>query len=58
MSPHSIGLFALLTLLLAGAALGHALGFSLDASLYLTTFFLALVGWYVGRQLLRKGDNL
>ena len=44
-TPHRLGTAALVTLLLAGAALGRRLGLSADEALYLSVLLLAaLVG--------------
>ena len=55
MLPHGwIGLFALHTLLLTGAAIGRLFGFSTGEGVYLTVFILALIGWLVGRRAHRR----
>ncbi len=45
-----IGLFAVLTALLAGAAIGRLFGLSVGQGLYLTALALALMGWLIGRN--------
>lgn len=51
MQPHHwIGLFALLTVIVAGAAIGHLLGLSAGEGAYLTALILALIGWLAGRR--------
>jgi hypothetical protein len=49
----AIGSFALVTLLLAGTAIGRVLGISFDEALYLTVVFLIGITWAVNRFLLR-----
>jgi hypothetical protein len=51
-----IGVFALLTLILAGTAIGRLLGFSAGEGIYLTTLMLAVVGWFMGRKVPRQED--
>jgi uncharacterized membrane protein len=50
----ALGGFALLTLLLAGAAVGRVMGFSLGDALYLTALLLVALGWLVNHLLLRR----
>lgn len=50
----ALGGFALLTVLLAGTAIGHVLGFGFDEALYLATLFLILIAWAFNRCLLRR----
>ena len=50
----ALGGFALLTLLLAGTAIGRVLGFGFDEALYLATLFLILITWAFSRCLLRQ----
>jgi hypothetical protein len=45
-----LGGFALLTVLLAGAAIGRLSGLSAGEGAYLTLLLLALLGWLVGRR--------
>jgi len=53
--PHSlIGLFALLTFILAGGAIGRLMGLSASEGIYLTTVTLAVVGWFMGRRIRRR----
>lgn len=55
--PHSlIGLFTLLTFILAGAAIGQLLVLSASEGIYLTTLTLAVVGWFTGRRMRRRED--
>jgi hypothetical protein len=49
-----IGGFALITLLLAGAAVGRVLGISFGDALYLTGLLLLAVGWVGNRVVLRR----
>ena len=57
MKPQTaLGGFALLTLLLAGTAIGRVLGFGFDEALYLATLFLILIAWTFNRCLLRQDD--
>jgi hypothetical protein len=53
-SPQSFGMFALLTLLVCGAAVGQRVGLALWESLYLTLLVLGVIGWLAGRSR-RKG---
>jgi hypothetical protein len=50
----ALGSFALLTLLLAGTAIGCVLGFGFDEALYVATLFLILITWAFNRCLLRQ----
>jgi hypothetical protein len=53
--PHFfIGLFALLTLILAGAAIGRLLGLSSGEGAYLLLLILAFIAWVVSRRMFRK----
>lgn len=45
-----IGLFAILTALLAGAAIGRLLGLSAGEGLYLTALTLSAMGWHSRRR--------
>lgn len=45
-----IGLFTLLTLVLAGAAVGRIIGLTAGEGAYLTGLLLALIGWIAGRK--------
>ena len=49
----ALGGFALITLLLTGAAIGRVLGVSLGEALYLTGVLLVILGWLGNRVLLR-----
>jgi len=48
-----LGGFALMTLLLAGAAVGRVLGVSFGEALYLTGLVLVVLGWITNRLMLR-----
>lgn len=48
-----LGGFALITLLLAGAAVGRVMGVSFGEALYLTGVLLVILGWLGNRMLLR-----
>jgi hypothetical protein len=52
-----IGLFAVLTALLAGAAIGSLLGLSAGEGLYLTALTLAAMGWLIGRHSRRRENH-
>ena len=55
--PHTlIGLFALLTFILAGAAIGRLLGLSASEGIYLTILTLVAIGWFMVRRIRRQGD--
>ena len=47
---HWLGLFALVTLVLAGAALGRLIGLRIGDSLYLAIFVPTLIGWWIRRR--------
>ncbi len=49
----ALGGFALITLLLTGAAVGRVLGVSLGEVLYLTGLLLVILGWLGNGVLLR-----
>lgn len=49
----ALGGFALITLLLAGAAAGRVLGVSFGEALYLTGLVLVVLGWIGNRLMLR-----
>jgi len=49
----ALGGFALVTLLLAGAAVGRLFGVSLGEALYLTGVLLVALGWLGNRMMLR-----
>ncbi len=53
-----IGFFALLTALLAGAAMGCLLGLSASEGTYLTALVLALIGWLAGRRAAVAGQPM
>ena len=56
MQRHAlIGLFAVVTLLLAGAAVGRILGLTAGEGAYLTALLVALIGWLAGRK--RAGER-
>lgn len=48
----TLGGFTLVTLLLAGAAVGRVIGVSFGEALYLTGLVLVAVGWLVNRLML------
>ena len=52
-----IGLFATLTALLAGAAVGRLLGLPVGEGLYLTALALAGLGWLIGRHSRRRENH-
>lgn len=49
-----IGLFALVTAVLAGAALGRVFGWSSGEGAYMSLLVIAVVGWWVGRRARRE----
>jgi len=53
----ALGGFALMTLLLAGAAVGRELGMSFGEALYLTGVLLMALGWLGNRMMLRRCAN-
>ncbi len=53
----ALGGFALITLLLAGAAVGRVLGVSFGEALYLTGVLLVILGWLGNRMMLRRCAN-
>ncbi len=54
LKPQTVlGAFALITLLLAGAAVGRVFGVSFGDALYLTALVLAALGWLGNRLMLR-----
>jgi hypothetical protein len=53
----ALGGFALITLLLAGAAVGRVFGMSFGEALYLTGVLLVGLGWLGNRVLLRCCAN-
>lgn len=50
----ALGGFALITLLLAGAALGRVFGVSVGDALYVTVLLLAALGWLGNHLMLRR----
>ena len=54
---HWLGLFALVTLVLAGAALGRLIGLRIGDSLYLAIFVPTLIGWWIGRRNQSKDER-
>ena len=54
---HWLGLFALITLILASAALGRVFGMRLGDSFYLAIFVPTLIGWWIGRRNQRKAEH-
>jgi putative Mn2+ efflux pump MntP len=53
----ALGGFALITLLLAGAAVGRVFGVSFGEALYLTGVVLVVFGWLGNRIILRRCAN-
>jgi hypothetical protein len=51
-----IGVFVLMTAVLAGAALGRAFGWSAGEGAYLTMLLMALVGWWITRRARREAQ--
>ncbi|MBE2268093.1 MAG: hypothetical protein IAE80_07650 [Anaerolinea sp.] len=54
---HWLGLFALLTLVLAGAAIGRMFKLPNGEGIYLTLLITALIGWVIGRHTTRKKER-
>lgn len=54
---HWLGLFALLTLVLAGATIGRMFKLPNGEGIYLTLLITALIGWWVGRRSSRKKER-
>jgi len=52
-----IGLFALITVVLAGAALERAFGWSAGGGAYLTLLIVSLIGWWMGRRARRQEER-
>lgn len=52
-----IGLFAVVTAVLAGATLGRVFGWSSGEGTYLTMLVLAVVGWWMGRRAGRQEER-
>lgn len=50
----ALGGFAIMTLLLAGAAVGRVSGMSFGEALYVTVLLLIAIGWLVNRCVLRR----
>lgn len=50
----ALGAFALITLLLAGAAVGRVFGVSVGEALYLAALLLVALGWLGNRVRLRR----
>jgi len=50
----ALGGFALITLLLVGAAVGRVFGMNFGEALYLTALLLVAIGWMGNRVLLRR----
>ena len=53
----ALGGFALITLLLTGAAIGRVIGMSFGEALYLTGLLLVILGWLDNRVMLRYCAN-
>lgn len=57
-TPHTLqGAFVLVTLLLAGTAIGQAVGLRFGEALYLTVLLLTLVGWLGNHLRLRRAGE-
>lgn len=54
---HWLGLFALVTLILAGTAVGRLIGLRFGDSLYFAIFVPTLIGWWLGRRNLSKDER-
>lgn len=54
----TIGSFALVTLLLAGTAIGRILGVSFDEALYLSVVALIGIAWAANRLMLRREHDV
>lgn len=53
----ALGGFALITLLVTGAAIGRVMGVSFGEALYLTGLLLVILGWLGNRVMLRYCAN-
>jgi hypothetical protein len=59
LKPHTaIGGLALATALLAGTAIGRALGISFDEALYLSVVGVIGIAWAVNRLMLRRKHDV
>ena len=54
---HWLGLFALLTLVLAGAAIGRMFKLPNGEGIYLMVLAAALIGWWIGWRGNRKKER-
>lgn len=54
---HWLGLFTLVTLVLAGAAIGRIFKLPNGEGIYLTLLVTALIGWWIGRRSTRKEER-
>ncbi len=54
---HWLGLFTLLTLVLAGAAIGRIFKLPNGEGIYLIVLSVALIGWWIGRRSSRQRRN-
>lgn len=54
---HWLGLFALITLVLAGAAIGRIFKLPNGEDIYLAILITALIGWWIGRRSSRKKER-
>ena len=52
-----LGLFALVTLILAGAAVGRVMELTAGEGTYLTALLLATLGWLYGRWNFRRAER-
>ena len=58
-TPHTLqGAFVLVTLLLAGTAIGQVVGLCFGEALYLAVLLLTLVGWLGNHLWLRRTGDL
>lgn len=55
--PHSLGLFVLITLMLAGVAIGRFIGLGPGESIYFTALSIASMGWLVGKGTHRQDQK-
>lgn len=52
-----MGVFALVTAILAGAAMGRAFGWSVGEGIYLSLLAVSMIGWWVGRRARRREQS-
>lgn len=59
LKPHTaIGVFALVTALLAGTVIGQVLGISFGEALYLSVVVLIGIAWIANRLMLRREHDV